>query len=320
MLTNSFLIKKGDFFIHQKHFSQRFLLNQLYKTLDSDLLKTSDISSLMNTSNILNIKTSLYSLLKLLKEQKRKNINGNQNSSLANLDKISFQLQASGLYTSFVELKKRQKLTNLRATILEFYVFCLLKHYKKSIAVGDSKTLKKEFFDKKAYKVFYNKLKKSKFNITSKTTRKKKFRSLAVLRQRYTKIFNRRLFLFLKTHKIKYKKVLTYARQDKLKMKRIFNLLPRTKVNFILEKREFYKEYKKLVLKYRKRRNRKKTGLFFFLRRRRRLLHKYHVPRHLEINYKTFDVAHLGQFDLQTTSSRITFWLNLRRLITFLSM
>ena len=328
MLTNNSLIKKGEFFILQKRFSERFFFNHLDKNLDSGLLKTSNFSFFTGSSNVLNIKTSLYVLSKLLKEEKRKQITLSLNSSLATLDRLSLKLQASGIYTSYVELKKMKKMTELRTRILDFYIICLLKHYKRSkLKVHDKSSLKKKkkasketFFDKKAYKVFYGKVKKSKLSIISKKRRKKKFRSLAILQKRFTRIFNYRLFLFLRTYQIKYKKVLTETRSNRLKIKRIFNLIPRTKKKFVKEKKEFYKEYKKLVWKRKKKRNRKKTGLLFFLRRRRRMLYNYHVPRHLEINYKTFDVAHLGQVDLPTTNSRITFWLNLRRLITFLSL
>lgn len=330
MLTNNSLIKKGEFFILQKRFSERFFFNHLDKNLNSDLLKTSNFSFFTGSSNVLNIKTSIYVLSKLLKEEKRKHMVLTINSSLATLDRLSLKLQASGIYTSYVELKKMKKMAELRARILAFYVICLVKHYKRSkLKITPQPSLKRKkkkkgseenFFDKRAYKVFYSKVKKNKFCIISKKRRKKKVRSLAILRKRYTRLFNYRLFLFLRTHPIKYKKVLTHVRSDRLKIKRIFFLIPRTKINYVNEKREFYKEYKKLVWKRKKKRNRKKTGLLFFLRRRRRMLYHYHVPRHLEINYKTFDVAHLGQFDLPTTNSRITFWLNLRRLITFLSL
>lgn len=320
MLTNNSLIKKGEFFIQQKRFSERFLLNHLDKNLDSGLFKILNCCFMSGSSNILNIKTSFYVLSKLLQEEKRKHVALSFNSSLSTLNRLSLKLQLSGIYTTYVELKKMKKLTELRTKILDFYTLCLLKNYKRSNLKVNTESLKKKFFDKKAYKVFYQKLEKGKFSLISKKRRKKKLRSLAILQKRYTRIFNYRLFLFLRTHPIKYKKVLTYARSNRLKVKRIFDLIPRTKFNFVKEKKEFYKEYKKLVWKRKKKRNRKKTGLLFFLRRRRRMLYNYHVPRHLEINYKTFDVVHLGQFDLSTTNSRISFWLNLRRLITFLSL
>ena len=83
MLTNNSLIKKGEFFILQKRFSERFFLNHLDKNLNSDLLKTSNFSFFTGSSNVLNIKTSLYVLSKLLKKEKRKHMALTINSSLA---------------------------------------------------------------------------------------------------------------------------------------------------------------------------------------------------------------------------------------------
>ena len=321
MQTNKFLIKKSDFFIYQKRFSDKFISNRLGKNINFPILKTSRIPFLIVNSNNLNIKTSLYILSKLFKEYKRSSMNTINNFSLEDLDKFSLKLQTSGFYTSIVEKKKKKKLEEIREKILNFYIYCLLKQYSRSNINITSKKFNKEYSAKEGYKNFYSKLKVSKFSIISKTAQPpRKNSSLSVLRKKYTKILESRLFLYLKTQKKKYKAVVKNLTLNKLKIKQLFNLFSKTKQKFVKEKKEFYYQYKKLVWKRKKRRNRKKTGFFYFLRRRRRMLYNYYIPRHLEINYKTFDITHLGRFDLPTTNSRITFWLNLRRLLTFLSL
>jgi hypothetical protein len=321
MQINNFLIKKSDFFIYQKRFSDKFVSNKLGKNINFPILKTSRIPLLIINSNNLNIKTSLYILSKLFKEYKRSSMNTTNNFSLEDLDKFSLKLQTSGFYTSVVEKKKKKKLEEIREKILNFYIYCLLKQYNRSNISITSKNFNKEYSVKEGYKNFYSNFKVSKFSIISKTAKNsRKNSSLSVLRKKYTKILESRLFLYLKTQKKKYKAVVKNLTLNKLKIKQLFNLFSKTKQKFVEEKKEFYYQYKKLVWKRKKRRNRKKTGFFYFLRRRRRMLYNYYIPRHLEINYKTFDITHLGRFDLPTTNSRITFWLNLRRLLTFLSL
>lgn len=321
MQTNNFLIKKSDFFIYQKRFSDKFISNKLGKNINFPIFRTSKIPFLIENSNNLNIKTSLYTLSKLLKEYKRLNMNPINNFSLEGIDKFSLRLQTSGFYNSAVENKKKEKLEKIREKILNFYIYCLLKQYTKDNIGIVSKKSNKAYSAKEGYKNFNSNLKISKFSILSKKAQKiRKNSSLSVLRKKYTKILESRLFLYLKTQKKKYKAVVKNLTLNKLKIKQLFNLFSKTKQKFVKEKKEFYYQYKKLVWKRKKRRNRKKTGFFYFLRRRRRMLYNYYIPRHLEINYKTFDITHLGQFDLPTTNSRITFWLNLRRLLTFLSL
>lgn len=321
MQTNNFLIKKSDFFTYQKRFSDKFISNKLGKNINFPILKTSKTPFFLSSSNNLNIKTSLYILSKLFKQYKRSSINTTNNFSLENLENFSLKLQTSGFYTSIIEKKKKKKLEENRENISNFYIYCLLKHYNKSTISVTSQKLNKKYSVKEGYKNFYNNLKASRFHIISQAANPPpQNSSLSILRNKYTKILESRLFLYLKTHKKKYKSVVKNLSLNKLKLKQLFNLLSKEKQKFVTEKFSFYYRYKKLVRKRKKQRNLKKTGFFYFLRRRRRFLYNYYIPRHLEINYKTFDLTHLGRFDLSTTNSRITFWLNLRRLLTFLSL
>jgi len=50
---------------------------------------------------------------------------------------------------------------------------------------------------------------------------------------------------------------------------------------------------------------------------RQKLSQTFYVPKHFEINYKTFATNYLGYTDSKTTNTKIPFWLNLRKLLTF---
>jgi len=62
-----------------------------------------------------------------------------------------------------------------------------------------------------------------------------------------------------------------------------------------------------------------RVGSWNLFRLRLRLSQLFYIPKHFEINYKTFGANYLGFTDFKTINNRIPFWLNLRRLLTFLS-
>lgn len=329
MVNNkSSLIKKRNTFTHKKRFSEKIILTNLHdhlKPLLSNRLKT---ANKLNGSNTLNIKTSLYALLKEYKKHKQESFESSEESSVKSLDNFALKLQSSGFYLSPVERKKQKNFHHLQLSILDFYIRCLLSQCKKSEFSRDFNqdqlASSNNFSIKNAYNIFNRKPGKLKFTLTSKLIQKKKelqtVKSLSVLRKKYNRFLERRLFLFLGSHKKYYKKVSLQPRRTRLVLKNLFGYSNKIRSEYSKKKKHYYKEYKKLVWKRKKRKNRKKTGLLKFLRRRRRMLFQFYVPRHLEINYKTFEIIHLGFFDLATTNSRIPYWLNLRRLLTFLSL
>jgi hypothetical protein len=325
MVNNkSSLIKKRDSFTHKKRFSEKLILTNSHDSLKLLLSKSLETPSQLNISNILNIKTSIYALLKDYKKYRRESLDLNVESSLKNLDHFALKLQTSGFYISSVELKKQKNFHQLQLKILDFYIRCLLAQCKKSELSEDNSSPSKDFSIKNAYNIFNRKPSKVKFTLNSELIQKKKelqtARSLSVLRKKYNRFLEWRLFLILGSHKKYYKKVSLESRKIRIRLRKLFGYSKRIRSDYLKKKKHYYKEYKKLVWKRKKRKNRKKTGLLRFLRRRRRMLFQFYVPRHLEINYKTFEIIHLGFFDLATTNSRIPYWLNLRRLLTFLSL
>ncbi len=322
------LIKKRNSFIHKKRFSEKIRLANLHHSLKLHLSNSFYIPNQLNVSNNLNIKASLYALLKESKKHKRDSLDSNVDSTLENLDNFTLKLQSSGFYLSPVELKKHKNFQSLQLKMLDFYIRCLLTHCKKSdfsqdVNAGEVISSRK-FSIKKAYSFFNCKPIKSKFTIYSELLKKKNelqsVKSFSLLRKKYDRFLESRLFLFLESHKKSYKKVVLESRRTRVRLRKLFGYFNKIRSDISKKKKHYYKKYKKLVWRRKKRKNRKKTGLLRFLRRRRRMLFQFYVPRHLEINYKTFEIIHLGFFDLATTNSRIPYWLNLRRLLTFLSL
>lgn len=329
MLNNkSSLIKKRNAFIHKKRFSERITLTNLHDDLKLILLNSSKIASELKGSNILNIKTSLYALLKEYKKHKQESFELSEQSSVKSLDNLALKLQASGFYLSPVERKKQKNFHRSRLSVLEFYTRCLLSQSKNSEFLRDvnqdESASSNDFSIKNAYNIFNRKPRKLKFTLTSEFLQKRKdlqiVKSLSLLEKKYNRFFERRLFLFVGSHKKYYKKISSQSRRTRLVLRNLFGYSQKLRFEYSKKKKHYYKEYKKLVWRRKKIKNRKKTGLLRFLRRRRRMLFQFYVPRHLEINYKTFEIIHLGFFDLATTNSRIPYWLNLRRLLTFLSL
>jgi hypothetical protein len=81
-----------------------------------------------------------------------------------------------------------------------------------------------------------------------------------------------------------------------------------------------FKVYKKLVWKRKKRKRKwKNTYIFRFFRSRYRLYYKFYIPKYFELNYKSLCFFYLGFVDQSSANARFPFWLNLRRLLTFVA-
>lgn len=322
---NYSFIKRGDFLIHKKTFSDKILLSSLDHTLKSLPFKDLKMNKVIDNTNILSIKTSLYILLKTFKAYKRKGLNSTKNHSLKSLNQFSLKLQSSGFYYSLTEGRKKEKQKLIREKLLHFYICCLFVQYNNVILDEvELATYIDEALIKKGFNTFSRNSKVSKFFLLSKATKRRKeiqaSKSFSILQKKYTRILEYRFFLYFGTLKKKYKKLYFQYKKNKVTLRKLFGRFKKIRQTYLNDRKEHYKRYKKLAWKRKKRKNRKKTGLLRFLRRRRRKLDRFYVPRHLEINYKTFDIIHHGSLDLPTTNSRISFWLNLRRLLTFLSL
>lgn len=326
--NKSYLIKKRNSFTHKKRFSEKILLSDWHGGSNLLLSKALNRPHSLDPSNSLNIKACLYALLKEYKRYKRESLDVNTDFALKNLNDFALKLQSSGFYLSVVEFQKLKSLRQLQLKVIEFYLDSLLGQSKKSECFrsfnsGESVAFD-EFSIEKAYHLFNRRPKSFKFALKSEAIQKKKeehnLKSFSILQKKYNRFIESRLFLFFDSHKKSYKKVLLQSRKIRVYLRKLFAYDNKIDAAYVKKKKFYYKKYKSLVWQRKKRKNRKKTGLLRFLRRRRRLLFQFYVPRHLEINYKTFEIIHLGFFDLSTTNSRIPYWLNLRRLLTFLSL
>jgi hypothetical protein len=339
--SNTSLIKKENALIHKKRFSDRIILNQLHDNLKSVLIGSLDLPHDIHTSNVLNIKTSIYNLQKEFKSFKAKALNPEKEFSITSLDNFSLKLETSGFYTSTVELEKKHSLKELQQKISQFFFCCLTKKYKPNsqwqplwkqrhqfslgIEIPQQPKRLKEAQSSKIRKkgsFFFSELTTPKFSSIGLQKKQQAVIRInsSILRKNYSRLLESRIFSFFSTYKKNYKLVSAQIPTNKIQLRKILNSLKRVPLKFEKRKKYYYKKYKRLAWKRKKRKNRKKTGLLGFLRRRRRrLLFQFSVPRHFEINYKTFEMIHLGEFDLNTTNSRIPYWLNLRRLLTFLS-
>lgn len=339
--SNTFLIKKGNSFIHRKRFSDRIVLNHLHENLKSVLIQNLNLPFGINTSNVLNIKTSIYTLQKEFQIYKLHALDAEKDFSLEGLDKFALKLQDSGFYTSTVELEKDHRLKQLKSKRSQFLLSCLMRKHKSTYQQRPLR--KKEHmlnFDlfkplqREELKKFYGSYLKQQSLTKLSRLRTPKFISrglqqrevakhrtkLSILRKNYNRWLESRVFSFFSTYKKKYRLISARRKTRKIQLKNILRYLKEVPLSFRKRKRYYYQKYKRLAWKRKKRKDRKKTGLLAFLRRRRRrLLFQFSVPRHFEMNYKTFELIHLGDFDLDTTNARIPYWLNLRRLLTFLS-
>lgn len=338
--SNTFLIKKKDSFIHKKRFSDRIILNHLHRNLKSPLIGDLNLPYNIATSNVLTIKTSIYGLQKQFKAHRSTALDFMKECSMDKLNNFSFKLQISGFYISAAELEKERRLKDLRLKLSQFFFSCLIKKYKPNyqrcpmwrreyqlyldiVKPEKGEQLEKTFSSKikKQYITFSYKLGLPKFRSLG-LQRKQQDKiniNFSIMRKNYSRVLESRIFAFFNTYKKRYKLVSMRNKYNKIRLKKVLIFLKNVPKRFEKVKRYYHKKYKALVWKRKKRKNRKKTGLLGFLRRRkRRLLFQFFVPRHFEINYKTFELVHLGEFDLNTTNSRIPYWLNLRRLLTFL--
>ena len=108
-MINKSLIKKGTLYVFKKRFIERANMNRLQKNRSSFLFQYNKLTISLSLSNILHIKTSLYLLLKKLKDFKGKSlVFAHDKSSLDSLEDFCYKLEVSGFYTSFTEKEKKQ--------------------------------------------------------------------------------------------------------------------------------------------------------------------------------------------------------------------
>lgn len=318
---NTGFIKKSTYEIGRKAFTKKINLNKIQgcrafnRKVENKNIKNLHIPS------ILRVKTSIYLLLKTLKNLKKITLSLSlEEGSLNTLDLFCLKLEKSGFYVSLTEWKKKRNfgLVKVKTKKRLCDAFVNPSNSKKYVGYSLHKKIipiKSSYqnFQKKSTKV-YNTL--AKIKIQGLTIQK----GFVHLKKNYSYITESRVSLYMATYKKKYTKLFRIMKKNKIKFRRLFFNFLIKQLRHTSRMKKRYKLYRSLTWKRKKKKNRRKVGLFYFLRRQPRMLFRFYIPKHLEINYKTFSLVHLGELDLQSVNPRISFWLNLRRLLTSLAI
>lgn len=309
-LNTSLMLKKTNSLCFKKKFVKKIDIDATFCQTNTFFFKDNTNKKTLFFSNVLDIKTDLYHVLKKLKAQKRFFLAENTNSKL--LDKYCLNLQTSRLFSSQIELFKKRKAKKLDLNLL-IYKNELKKFDKNNLSSlqnsisGSSASILKGY---KVYNRHFKYLKIEKQNLLFKILKEKRF---------IKKIFEGKFFLYSSQKKKKYRSLYKFYEKNKVKIRYFLNIYKLSHLRYIKVKKFSYNLFKKLVWRRKKRKKWRKTALFRFFRSRHRLLYKFYIPKHLEINFKTFNFISYNGLDLSTLNSKIPFWLNLRRLLTFIS-
>jgi len=287
-----------------KSFVKKFDIN----TLLGDIISCSEKLGAFFPDN--QIKISSYKLLKLLKQSK---------TNFYPLDLLGWKFQLNGFYTSSIEIKKKRILKYLREKISlsnnQKLVLCFLK--SSLINYGPLKKRKNFFGLSKGltkFEDFYSDYSSIAVNrrIFFETLKSKRF---------FSRIFFSRLFLYAAKGKKKYKSSFYFVFKRKRKIDSLFHIGTLSSLKFKQIRKLRRKFYKKMVWKIKKQKKWKRQirVSFSLFRLRQKLSQVFYVPKHFEINYKTLAVNYLGYTDPKTTNTKIAFWFNLRKLLTFIT-
>lgn len=307
MVKPIYILKKKENIYLEKQHIKKINLNQCAALLThlSGIKNHLHPNSL--SSNFLNLKTSSYRFLKHLKLLKT----GNRN--FIDSTRFGWMLQESGFFRSRVEQIRKEKIKRLKTKVLSFLAkkTFLLPPRVSNLFVSPNLLKKLKSFG--AQKNMFLKTSKNRFTL---------FKALKT-RFGVKKVFDRRInrlsLNLQKDKKQKYKKLFTFLRRNKRSLKIVFRMFPKHLASFSKKKKQKNKLLKKLLWKRKRKMKWKRRGLFRFLRLRHRFHNKFYLPKHFEINYKTANVVYLGFLDSQSLNYRLPFWLNLRRLVSFLS-
>ena len=319
------LKKNNNLSLCRKVFTKKMDLNKVQGRAAFNRLGESKGLSVVGYPNTLQVKSSIYLLLKTLKNLKKITLGPSiEENSVSELDQFCLRLEKSGFYLSLVELEKKRNLSLLKLKTKKivcnsFFQPFRLKH--KQYVGKNFQTANGLISIKSPYQRLQKKSRKVKIKSAKKNTHGVIIRKGFVhLKKNYSYITESRISLYMATYKKKYTKLFRIMKKNKRKFRRLFFDFQIKQLRHTSRLKRRYKLYRSLAWKRKKKKIRKKVGLFYFLRMRPHMLFRFYIPRHLEINYKTFDVAHLGELDLTSVNPRISLWLNLRRLLTSLAI
>lgn len=257
------------------------------------------------------LKIFIQTFLKFLKNYKRENFffGGSSES-----DNYSQKLQSNGFYSSFTEVKKKEKLIFLKGKISSLDSF--LDLYSQNYVFSDLMLKKKTL---KSLSKGFDKFERYFIDSSNNVQKRQVLVELLKARRFFSKIFTSRLFLFVAKGRKKYRNSFLYFFKKKRKIDSLLSLFTSASLQFKNVQNQRSKVLKKLAWKVRKQKKWLRVGSWNLFRRRQRLSQIFYIPKQFEINYKTFEATYLGFTDFKTTYTRIPFRLNLRKLLTFLS-
>lgn len=240
-------------------------------------------------------------------------------SDLSVLSFLGRSVQINGFYKSMVECKREQERSRVARRVLLFGNRKVAKHFFSK----SSKKKKRVVFGRKPNQLAFSRGLDKFEKFYGDYSRKWDNRSIFIQSIKRKRFFNRmffsRLFLLSLSGKKNYRNTLVYIFKRRRKIDSIFHVYALASLKYREVKRQRKKRVKRFAWKIRKMKKWRRKGFSSYrVRLRQKLSKVFYVPKHLEVNYKTMSTFCLGFVDLKTTNSRVNFWLNLRKLLTFL--
>jgi len=309
MSSQSLVIKKGRL----KPTISKDFINQV--NLNSALAKllSSSFSQNLNESVCYadnKMKISLYQFSRALRVSKTEE---------PLLKSLSWKFRVNGFYDSSTETERRKKSQLLRGKIDAIRNNKIVAaSFQKPVIVAEP------LRSKQSFSILANGLNKfENFYSDYSTTgfERRAFLKTLKLKRFFPSVFFSRLFLYVAKTREKYPYTFYYIFKRKRKLDSLFHVYTLGSLKFKDVRKHRKKLYKRIIWKVKRQKKwkRRLRVSFALFRLRQRLSQVFYVPKHFEINYKTFTTSYLGYTDSKTTNTKIAFWLNLRKLLTFIS-
>lgn len=307
---------------YQKEVFPGFSLNKFIGRSNRLLLKTNLENQYVFSRSSLDVKKSLYTLLKTAKLNRHKMFFLLPDDH--NLRSFGLKIQSLQLYNSHAEHKKRFLKSLLHNVLLASFVNMKKKDYFSSkgklvrIRTRSLASLKKKFdleplfLGLRRFKLSTSSFINSLFLDSKKKEILKTFKQGVFL----DKVLRLRIFLFSLKFRRLYKKNYDFLQNNKHRILKVWSVFLDTQKTFFKARTRKNFRIKKLAAKRRQRR--KWKSFLWKYRTQLKLIRNFYPPKEFEINYKTLSFAYLGD-NLLTADSKTPFELEIRKLLTFLS-
>lgn len=307
---------------YQKEIFPGFSLNKFLGRSNKLLLKTSLNSPYMFSRSSLDVKKSLYTLMKTA------NVNRNKMSFLSTEDdkvrSYALKVQSLHMYNSYAEHKKRLLKSILHSSLLVSFIKMKKKDYFSAkdklvrITGKNLNSLNKEFDLEPLFMGL------SRFKLTSSSfinsffldSRKKEMLKTFKQCVFVDRVLRSRIFLFSLKFRRLYKKNYDFLQNNKHNLLKVWSMFLESEKTFFKSINRKNSQIKKLAVKRRQRR--KWKSFLWKYRFQLKVIRNFYPPKEFEINYKTFGFSYLGD-NLLTADSKTSFELEFRKLLTFLS-